>query len=534
MLKKILAIYFLLIGTIVLAQEDALVYFNAKTDVASALANPLTILTQEAIHRKNLRGTLIDFRDVPVDETYISQIKNTEGITVLAKSKWFNAVHVQGSEVHINNLLNESFVGHIEFFDRNLNESRVGDINKKPSIENRRPNFEYGNATTQVEMINVDDLHALGYTGEGVIIAALDAGFGNVDTMTGFQRLRDSGNILGVYDFYNRSENVYIDEAGYHGTISLSTMAGFFEGEYTGTAPNASFYLFRTDNAFGIDQPIEESLWIEAAERADSLGADIISSSLGFRGWFEERYSYTPEDMDGNTTYITRGANMAFEKGMLIVNSAGNEGEDGVIAPADAEHVLTVGAVYGSGEYAYFSSQGNSFQPSQKPDVVARGWNVAVIHESDEVRVAHGTSFSSPIVAGAIACLWQAVPSLTHAEIMQAVKQSASQYSTPDNFLGYGIPNFGLALNTLSSEDEEVNDFAVFPNPVSNNLQIIFPENVEVVNLELYNMLGKLIMKKTIFRNYNTINLKELVAGMYILKIQTFNHGFKTFKLLKK
>lgn len=540
MRNKILICSLLFAVSIVWAQEDALVYFNAKPNVTMALENPLTILTQEAIDRKNLRETTIDFRDVPVDESYISQIKNVEGITVLAKSKWFNAVHVQGTEAVINSLLNETFVDHIEFFDRNLNKSSSVAKDEKFSIESRRPNFEYGNATNQTEMINVDDLHALGYTGEGVIIASLDTGFGRVNTMSGFQRIRDAGKILGTYDFYTRSSDVYIDDACcYHGTVTLSTMAGYFEGEYVGTAPDASYYLFRTDNydlnETFTDTPIEETLWVEAAERADSLGVDIISSSLGFLKWSEARYNYSPSDLDGETSFITRGANMAYEKGMLVVNSAGNQGSEGLIVPADAENILTIGAVNSAGEYMNWSSQGNYlYQDFQKPDIVAQGWQSAVIHESDEVRVAHGTSYSSPIIAGAIACLWQADPTMTNAEIMQIVKQSASQYNSPDNLLGYGIPNFGLALSTLSTKKEDVNNFKIFPNPVYDNLQIAFPKNIEEANIELYSVLGERIFKKSITRNSRTIDLKTLLPGAYILNIQTFEQGLKTIKLLKK
>ena len=538
MKKKLLFISFILFSFNTSAQEDAWLYLNAKDNVANALANPITILTQEAIDRKNSHGVSIDFRDVPVDETYITLLKNATGITVLAKSKWFNAVHVQGIKADIDNLLAESFVDHIEFADRNLNASRSVVVKDKFEIENKQTNLEYGNALNQVEMINVDDLHMLGYTGEGIIIAALDAGFGRVNTMSGFQRLRDAGKILGSYDFYNRSSNVYIDEACcYHGTVTLSTMAGYFENEYSGTAPDASYYLFRTDNATinELDKPIEETLWVEAAERADSLGTDVISSSLGFISWFEDKYNYTAADMDGNTAFITRGANMAFEKGMLVVNSAGNEGADGLIAPADAMNVLTVGAVDSSEDYAYFSSQGSAYQPSQKPDIVAQGWQSAVIHESDEVRVAHGTSYSSPIVAGAVACLWQALPNKTNAEIIQLVKESVSQYNSPDNFLGYGIPDFGLALNlALSVEKEKMDVFSVYPNPVKNTLQISFPSNVEKANFQLYNILGKLVMNKAILRNNETINLEQLTSGIYIIKVQSSNLDLNTFKLIKE
>ena len=541
MKDKVLLIITAFFTLIVISQEDAWVYFNAKENVAYAIANPITILTQKAIDRKDLHNVVIDFRDVPVDETYIADLKNTVGITVLAKTKWFNAVHVLGTEEDINNLLFKNFVSHIEFFNRNLNASRSIVTKNKFEVENKQTEFIYGNATNQTEMINVDDLHALGYTGEDVIIAALDTGFGRVNTMSGFQRIRDAGKILGTYDFYTRSTNVYIDDACcYHGTVTLSTMAGFFESEFTGTAPDASYYLFRTDN-YDLDEtftdtPIEETLWIEAAERADSLGADIISSSLGFLKWSEVRYNYSPSDLDGKTSFITRGADMASEKGILVVNSAGNQGSDGLIVPADAENILTIGAVNSAGDYMNWSSQGNYlYQDFQKPDVMAQGWQNAVIHESDVVSVAHGTSYSSPIVAGAVACLWQALPNKTNAEIMQLVKESASQYNAPDNYLGYGIPDFGTALNLgLTFEKESFNHINVFPNPIKNILKIKFPSHIEKVNFELYDILGNLVMNKNTLRDSETINFEQLTSGIYFLKVRDSNLNINTFKLIKE
>ncbi len=534
MMKKLLFISLIFFQFFAFAQEDAWVFLNAKANVANALANPLTILTQEAIDRKNNHGVVIDFRDVPVDETYITQLKSATGITVMAKSKWFNSVHVRGTESDINNLLLLSFVDHVEFANRSLNTERSFVVNNKFEIEDTQITFVYGNTQNQVEMINADDLHLLDYTGTGMVVAVLDAGFPNVNTMAGFQRLRDAGNLLDGYDFVNRNPNVYASASSSHGTKVLSTMAGFIENQFVGTAPDASYYLFLTEDV-GSENPVEESYWVEAVERADSLGVDVINTSLGYKGYDNPNYSYSSTDMDGLTAFITRGANIAFEKGLLLVNSAGNSGASGVIAPADSANVLSIGAVDASGNYASFSSQGSAIQPTQKPDVAARGSGSYVIDSNNNIIQNNGTSFSSPIMAGGVTCLWQALPNKTNAEIMQLVRESASQYETPDYFLGYGIPNLQLALNSALSIDLDVeNELSIYPNPVQQELYIVFTENTENIKLELYNILGKQVIYKTIYKNEPSINLESLSSGIYIVRLQADNKKSKTFKLIKK
>ena len=528
MIKKLLFTGLIFFQIIAYAQEDAWVFFNSKSNVSNALANPISILTQDALDRKNNNGVSIDFRDVPVDEFYITQLKNVIGITVMAKSKWFNAVHVRGTESDINNLLIESFVDHIEFANRSLNTGRRFVVANKFEIEDTHTTFVYGNTQNQVEMINVDALHLSDFTGTGMIVAVLDAGFPNVHTMASFQRMRDAGNLLGAYDFVNRDEDVYTQTTSNHGTKVLSTMAGFIDNQFVGSAPDASYYLFITEHAPN-ENPVEESYWVEAAERADSLGVDVMNTSLGYKSYDNPNYSYVSVDMDGKTAFITRGANIAFEKGLLLINSAGNSGVNGVNAPADSPNVFSIGAVDDNGEYATFSSQGSIIQPTQKPDVVARGASSFVIDQNDNIIQNNGTSFSSPILAGGITCLWQALPNRTNVEIMQIVRESASQYAAPDYFLGYGIPNLQKAL-----ESQAPSEFIIFPNPVNQNLQIVFPKDTASAILELYNILGKLVMSTTIYETRKSINLDFLSTGIYIAKLQADNNISSAFKLIKE
>ncbi|KAA5822395.1 S8 family serine peptidase [Algibacter amylolyticus] len=536
----ILFIVFVLFINNVSAQiEDAWVYFTDKENVSASLANPISVLTQKAIDRKNAHNVTIDERDVPVNEAYITQIKNTAGIAVLAKSKWFNAVHVRGIQTNIEALTGLSFVSSIDFADKNLNAKNAvvtKKQNKQFKLESAITTFDYGNSANQIEMFNGDVLHLADYTGNGMTVAILDAGFPNVNTMMAFQRLRDAGNLLGSYDFVNRDVNVFTGTSSNHGTLVLSDLAGYVENDFVGTAPDASYYLFITEDNSN-ENPVEESYWVEAAERADSLGVDVINTSLGYKDYSPNytRYSHSDADLDGYTTYITRGANIAFEKGLLMVTSAGNSGNDGVGAPADSPNVFSIGAVNPTGEYAYFSSVGSAFQPTQKPDVVAQGYPSVVITENDIISNANGTSFSSPILAGGITCLWQALPDKTNGEIMQLVRESASQYNTPDYFLGYGIPNLELALNSaLTVKEYGVNNaFKIYPNPVYNKLFIELPSEDTTVSVKLYDVLGKEVNSFQITSYQNEINTTALANGIYFIRVES-SVVSKTFKIIKQ
>ena len=514
--------------------EDAWVYLTDKVDVANAIANPLTILTQKSIDRKAKHSVAIDSRDVPVNEVYITTLKGETGITVMAKSKWFNAVHVRGTETNINNLTALGFVDHVDFADNSLDAKRVSEPKDKFEIENRRVLFNYGNTQNQVEMINADNLHVADYTGTGVTVAVIDSGFENVDTMSPFSRLRNAGNLMGGYDFVDRTNDVYASTTSDHGVRVLSTMAGYVLNQFVGTAPDATYYLFRTEDAAS-ENPVEESYWVEAAERADSLGVDIINTSLGYKGYDNPNYSHVSADLNGNTAYITKGANIAFDKGIMLVNSAGNSDFDGVNAPADAAGVFTIAAVDGSGAYAWFSSIGSGTQPTPKPDVAARGEGSYVIGSNGLITQNNGTSFSSPIMAGGIACLMQALPNKTNAEIMQLVRDSGSQSASHDFFIGYGIPDLQAALNmTLDIPISNGSGFNVFPNPVENILHVSFPENVEHTVLAIYDILGKQVIEALINQDYKAINLEHLPSGIYIAKLQADNRKTNTFKLIKE
>jgi subtilisin family serine protease len=525
-----------------LAQEDAWVFLKDKPNAATFIASPLTMLSQRSIDRRTRQNIAIDSKDAPVEAAYYSQIKNATGISVLAKSKWLNAIHVQGTQTTIKNLkTNFLFVAEIEFANNSLNaKGRVSQSSSDIKNENKfakiNTNFNYGNAANQISMLKGDYLHQQGFTGSGMQIAVIDAGFPNVNTLAAFKRLRDNNQILGGYDFVNRSTSFYSGHN--HGTNVLSDIGGYIDGQFVGTAPDASFYLFRTEDAAN-EVPLEESLWVEAAERADSLGVDVINTSLGYTTFDNADYNYSYADMDGKTAFITRGAEIGVSRGMILVNSAGNSGNKAwkyIGAPSDAASVFSVGAVNATKTIAAFSSFGPTADNRIKPDVLAQGQSVYVIsHSSGNAVTSNGTSFSSPVMTGVVACFWQAFPSLTNTQIMQRIRESADRYNNPHEQYGYGIPNFETAYAKVLNVEEQnfETTITVFPNPVTNQLNIQAGSgDFSLLNVQIYNVLGKKVFEKKALQS-KIINVTALKKGIYILKIENGNQQ-KIIKLVKR
>ena len=406
-----------------------------------------------------------------------------------------------------------------------LNWKELVNISKKQQVQkkyNTAITYNYGTSANQIQMLNGHLLHQQNYTGSGKIIAVLDAGFPGVDTQLPFKKLRDNNQILGGYNYVNRSPNYYTGDN--HGTLVLSTMGGNQDQALVGTAPDASYYLFVTENDAS-ENPIEETLWVEAAEKADSLGADIINSSLGYFDFDNSNYSYTYADMNGTTTFISRGAEIAFSRGMLVVASAGNSGNTtnpNIAAPADAVSVLTIGAVTASKSRASFSSIGPSFDGRVKPEVMAQGQASVVSDEFGNIGTANGTSFSSPILAGMVACIWQALPDKTNKEIRDLIVQSADKYLTPTPQLGYGVPDFSAAVNKglLATIDNQNATFSLYPNPSKGTVYITLPSVVDEVQLTIYSLLGQKIMEVPFTKSTPSFSVETLRNGVYLYTIQ--------------
>ena len=538
-MKKLYFLLILVVANFGYAQvEDAWVYFNDKPSAATFLANPLTMLTQRSLDRRTAQNIPLDITDVPVEQTYITQISAATGITVMAKSKWLNALHIRGSQTDIQALSGLSFVNNVKFANHSLNpggriaqnSNKIQSVNKQYEIE---VVYNYGGSQNQIEMLNGHLLHQQNFTGQGKIIAVLDSGFTGVNTAAPFQNLITNNQILDGYNFPDRNTNYFSRHN--HGTNVLSTMGGFADGQLVGTAPSAQYYLFITEDV-NSENPVEESYWVEAAELADYYGVDVINSSLGYFDYDNANYSHQYDDMIGNKTFASRGANMAFNKGIVVVISAGNSGataEPHIATPADAIGALTIGAVNSTEVYASFSSIGPSFDGRVKPDVCAKGLQATVSNTSGGIVTASGTSFSSPIMAGMVATFWSAVPTLTAQQVVDFIRQSADNYNAPTNQKGYGIPDFQLALtNALNLETVEANqNFVVYPNPAEN--QITFQlENKQKGIIYLYDVLGQNILTKEISSSNNSIDIQNLSNGIYYYNFES-NKSYKG-KIIKK
>lgn len=527
-MKKIVLFLLLISSFLGFSQEDAWVYFTDKPDSATYLANPLTMLTQKSLDRRTAQNIALDIKDVPISPSYITQITNATGITVMAKSKWLNALHIRGSVTDIQQLSTLSFVNSIQFANATLNANASGKSASTVNIEavnktlETQINFAYGNSNNQIQMLGGDLLHQQNFTGTGKTIAVLDAGFPGVDTAAPFQRLFTNNLLLGGYDYVNQSTNFYT--GGTHGTLVLSTMGGYVENELVGTAPDASYYLFVTEDITS-ENPVEESYWVEAAEEADRLGVDIINTSLGYFGYDNPNYSYTYEDMNGVTSFISRGADVAFSRGIICVTSAGNSGTTAnphISVPADAINTLAIGAVNASGLYTSFSSIGPSFDNRVKPDVVAQGFQAVVSDPSGNIGLANGTSFSGPITAGMVACLWQALPTKTNAEIIQIIKESASIFANPTPQLGYGIPNYNTALSTaLGINVIKKDSFLLYPNPVKDVLNINTTDFSPDTTLLVYSSLGQKVLETKAISAHFSVPVSQLPSGVYFCKISS-------------
>jgi serine protease AprX len=467
----ILILPVLLTANIVIAQNGYYRYWVELKDKDStfSIAKPLNFLSQKAINRRIKYNIQIESTDLPVNIKYVETIKS-KGFRIIHTSKWLNSVTVQTTKkTLIDSLLQFDFISRVVYlgllkFDDNENKPDDPiDINEALSLleskfedsKNKKidTNF-YGKSTPQITMLNLAKLHQMGFMGEGVTIAVLDAGFKNANKISAFKFAFDSGHVIGTKDFIERNQNVFDDDD--HGVGVWSCMAAFKPHQLVGTSPKANFWLLRSEYA-QTESPIEESHWLAAAEFADSVGADVINSSLGYNTFDEQTLSHQYKDLDGKTTIISRAASMASKKGILVINSAGNEGDNEwkyISAPADAINILTVGGVDENKKRSSFSSIGPTADKRVKPDVVTLGENVYVPSTSNTLYQSNGTSYSSPILAGVSACLLQANPNKKNTEIIDAIKLSASQYYAPDKLLGNGIPDAVLANKILGGDEE--------------------------------------------------------------------------------
>jgi serine protease AprX len=537
----------LLITPLVFAQgatSKHVVFLTDKNNNPYTLSNPSEFLTQRSLDRRTRYVIPLDMKDLPVTPSYVTQIAQT-GAVVVYPLKWFNAVVISTDDPTILAAIAAfPFVDHIDMVSKKNPVTSVGQpamngieaippysITKPISVVTTKStsSFDYGQAANQTQMIHLDLLHDLGFSGFGMWIAILDAGFYHADQIPAFDSLWINNQILGTRDFSIPGNNVFGDNMHWHGMSVLSTMGANLPGQMVGTAPHASFWLIRTEVA-ETESLVEEYNWAGGAEFADSLGVDVINSSLGYTTFDNPVYNHTYADMDGNTTPITRAADLATSRGMIVVNSAGNEGGSAwqyIGAPADGDSVFSIGAVDSQGNYASFSSTGPTADGRIKPDVVAQGEGTTVIWIDGSVVQGSGTSFSSPIMAGAMACLWQSLQEYSAEDLRNAVRSTASQANSPDSLLGYGIPNMMNALTVLSVPSPlPVNQrtFMLYPIPftgspwLQSNLQ-----TSEMAKIDILSVTGQRVSSLNLNVNgSSTIKLdafNALPSGLYFVRI---------------
>lgn len=523
--------------------------FTDKNNSPYTLENPQEYLSLRAIERRERYNIPIDFHDLPVNPQYIQAVAEI-GVEIINPTKWLNGVTIYTTDPSkVTQIEALPFVQSVTKatlapaqhpkarFDEEIslnkpvqmNEtifSNTADLKSGADIYS----LDYGFGYDQINQINGIPLHDDGYQGQGMIIGVLDGGFSSANQMTAFDTLYLNGRILGTRDFVSGGTNVY--QGSSHGTAVLSTMGANLPGELIGTAPQASYYLLRTEDT-GSEYLIEEYNWASGAEFADSAGADVLNTSLGYIGFDDPSQDHLYEHMDGNTAAITIAADIAASRGMIVVNSAGNSGNSSswpwIGAPADGDSVFSIGAVDVNGNIAGFSSIGPTYDGRLKPNVSARGSSTVVASTNGGTANSSGTSFSSPIIAGMTACLWQTDLSLRNMTVLDAIQNSGNYASAPNNQYGFGIPDYNqarLVLSTFSKKPKNQGIINIHPNPFEDRFNITYNSlDTQQITIEVYDIAGKILFSKktqSLFTGVNKIEITELgllKEGIYFLKI---------------
>lgn len=445
-----------LLATGASAQQDTLKYRISLKDKAAteySLKKPEKYLSAKAIERRRKQNLPIDSTDLPVCRKYIDEIRK-QGVKIVVTGKWDNFVTVSCNDTTlIDRIAALPFVLSTEKVWISPGAGKPSMATERDSVLNQptiHPDSIYGRAITQIQMSNGDKLHEAGFKGQGMTIAVIDAGFHNVDKITAMQNIR----ILGTKDFVNQQADIFAESS--HGMSVLSCIGMNRPDIMTGTAPEASFWLLRSEDEYS-EHLVEQDYWSAAVEFADSVGVDVINTSLGYYSFDDKSKNYKYRDLDGRHALMSRQASHIADKGMILVCSAGNSGAGSwkkITPPGDADNVLTVGAIDKRAVLATFSSVGNTADHRVKPDVVAVGVGTDVIRTDGNQGRANGTSFSSPIMCGMVTCLWQACPTLTAKEVIELVRRSGDRAGFPDNIYGYGVPDMWKAYNDYKSNNK--------------------------------------------------------------------------------
>ena len=536
-----------------------IVRFSDKRATTFSLSSPSGFLSPKALQRRSRFGIRIASTDLPVCKAYVDSVSALPDVRVMHASRWLNQLLVITTNTSSLKRISEfPFVRSTRPVARRSApltiegggmEDKVTDLTDAQQVSQDAAlgYYNYGQTKPQIDIHKGAFLHENGYRGRGMVVAVLDAGYRGYLTNPALDSLRNGNRIMATWDFVMNEASVNEDDA--HGLYCLSIMASNRPGLLVGTAPEASYLLFRTEDAFS-EYPVEEHNWAVAAERADSLGADLITSSLGYSTFDDPSYNHRYADMNGNTTTVTRAADMAVAKGMIVTNSAGNEGSSSwkfITAPADGDSVLAVGATNSNRLVAAFSSYGPSADGRVKPDIASVGSGTIVANTLGQPAAGSGTSFSNPNIAGLIVCLWQAFPEFRNTEIADAVKRSSDRWANPDDRSGYGIPDMKAAYEWLGRQ-RAVREaarilgpsrFKAWPSPFKESfgfaLRPVAGGNVE---MELLDMQGRILQRRSmkatadevIFGNWGGLDI--LPRGAYLVRYR--GEGFSgTFRLMK-
>jgi len=529
--------YFLFVTIIFLlnkasASEKMWIYFTDKDNSGQNIT-----LDDKAIQRRLKVDIKDTWYDRPVAQSYIAVMEEL-GAVIHNKSRWLNAVSITSDINIINEISLLPFVKKtvpVAVYKKNKREFSQLQSSRKLSVID---SLDYGYAQEQIEQINCHTAHQAGYTGQGVRVLILDTGFNTERSVF------DSLTIIDEWDFINNDGNTENEANDYssqhnHGTMVFSTLAGYDPGNLIGPAFGAEFLLAKTEDVTNESQ-VEEDNYVAALEWGEQLGADIMSSSLGYLDW----YSYC--DMDGNTGVTTIAVDIATSLGMLCITSAGNWGTSSpppnpcdtlyyyISAPADADSVISVGAVNSNGEIASFSSHGPTYDGRIKPEVCARGvstWGVNA--NSDSYRTGSGTSLSAPLVSGAAAVILSAHSDWTPMQVRQAMMMTADRVDNPDNNYGYGVIDVMAAIDyeTSSINHNNIPDefliLNVYPNPFNPTTTIRFSVEARHASLlQVFDITGRLVEtiendKLLPGEHAYTWDASGLSSGIYFVQLKT-------------
>lgn len=559
MKKHILALLFVSVCTLLAAQPSPncyRLYLSDKNNNPYSIDNPSEYLSDRALAKRARFNIAITEQDLPVTPQYKQQIRNVDPrIRLLAESKWINTVTIYCPDsTRLPLLANLPFVDSIlpvASYDTTMMSAQLTPEAEIPYQEPIVSNhdtiipYDYGNyGYYQIAIHNGHLLHNEGFRGEGMLIAVFDAGWNGLNEISVFSSLFTNGQVLGTRDLIPFRNNVFVGHS--HGTLVTSTMSMLQEGTLVGTAPEASYFFIRSEEPES-EQLIEEDFWAYAAEIADSIGADVINSSLGYCGFPDfPQAEMTYAQVDGVWSIASRAATILGQKGVVVCVSAGNEGNNDwyhIGHPADAFDILAVAAVGIDSVVAGFSSRGPSYDGRIKPDIASVGVNTLCVYPYYDPEigyyhnydVASGTSLAGPVAAGLCACLWQSLPAATSQQIMQFVRENGSCASNPNNEIGYGIPDFyaAYAQHTAVPNHQPIS-MEVWPNPCTDQL-FISNNRLDILSVQLYAPNGNIVKQLTKTNSWQiSIPMNDLPAGLYIGQVRLQNGKTQYFKVVKR